>query len=94
MKTCKVMILLCFVTFNSYGCATVDTISNAKPGSPKFFSGTRLDVNALAGNKVAVRKFKVQPPAYPLLDLPASFILDLIIAPVTGGVALYEVIFD
>jgi len=94
MKTRTGMLLLCFVTLHINGCATVDTISRATSGSPKFFSGTRLDVNALAGNKVAMKKFKVQPPKYPLLDLPASFVLDLFIAPVTAGVALYEVVFE
>ena len=94
MKTWIVMTLLCLATLNINGCATVDTISNAKPGSAKFFSGTRLDINALAGNNVAIKKFEVQPPKYPLLDLPASFMLDLIIAPMTAGVALYEVVFE
>ena len=94
MKPRKGMLLLCLVTLHLNGCATVDTISNAKPGSPKFFSGTRLDINKLADNNVAIKKFNVQPPKYPLLDLPVSFILDLFIAPLTASVALYEVVFE
>ena len=77
-----------------YGCATIDTISSAKPGSPKFFSGTRLDINALSDNKVAMKKFQVEPPKYPMLDLPASFAADLFMSPLTQGAALYEVIFE
>ena len=92
MKSRISKLLLCLVALSINGCATVDTISNAKSGAPKFFSGTRLDVNAVADNKVAMRKFVVQPPRYPLLDLPASFVLDLIISPLTGEVAFYEVI--
>jgi uncharacterized protein YceK len=75
------------------GCATFDSISKADATTAKVFSGTRLDVRALAGEVHPDRRFRVFPPQYPLLDLPFSFLLDLIILPSTCGVALYEVIF-
>lgn len=82
-----VVLLFCFF---SSGCATYRTIESASPGSPKFFSGTRLDVNAIKNNKVAMKKFNAKAPEYPLLDLPASILADLIISPLSFGVAIYE----
>lgn len=75
-------------------CATFDTISNAKPGTPVFFSGTRLDLNTLQQDEIALEKFNVSAPEYPLLDLPASLVFDLFISPLTGGVALFEVLTE
>jgi uncharacterized protein YceK len=46
-----------------------------------IYSGTRLDWAALATNDVALRKFKVAPPLYPLVDLPLSFALDSMFLP-------------
>src|SRR5207249_6805701 len=36
---------------SSTGCATYRTISTAEQGSPKVFSGTRLDVSAIRGDE-------------------------------------------
>ena len=94
MRLRIVIILLIAIVLGLNGCATISTINNSVPGSPKFFSGTRLDITAMADNKAAMKKFTVQPPKYPLLDLPASFVLDLCISPVTSGIALYEVVFE
>jgi len=93
----KVLGLLAFlIVVNSFstGCATYKTIENAKIGSPKFFSGTRLNLNALNKNDVAMKKFTASPPKYPAVDLPFSFFGDLMISPLTGGMAAYEVITD
>jgi uncharacterized protein YceK len=76
------------------GCATYRTISEAVPGSPKVFSGTRLDINAIAGNEIGIRKFKVAPPPYPLVDLPFSLLLDTLILPLTLPVATSELLFE
>ncbi|MGZ8226745.1 MAG: YceK/YidQ family lipoprotein [Methylococcaceae bacterium] len=46
-----------------------------------IYSGTRLDWAALVKNDVALRKFKVEPPCYPLADLPLSFALDTLFLP-------------
>lgn len=76
------------------GCATLSSINNANPGFPIFFSGTRFDANALQSNKIALKKYRVKPPKYPLVDLPFSFVADLFISPLSGGAALYETIFE
>ena len=65
------------------GCATFKTLDADFPLDQRLFiySGTRLDCAALAENDVALRKFKVAPPRYPLVDLPLSFALDSIFLP-------------
>ena len=65
------------------GCATFKTLDARLPLDQRMFiySGTRLDWAALAKNDVALRKFKVAPPRYPLVDLPLSFALDSIFLP-------------
>lgn len=65
------------------GCATFKTLEADLPLFQRIFiySGTRLDWAALTDNHVAVRKFKVEPPRYPLADLPLSFALDSFFLP-------------
>jgi len=65
------------------GCATFKTLDTDLPLARRMFiySGTRLDWAALAKNDVALRKFKVAPPHYPLVDLPLSFALDSMFLP-------------
>lgn len=86
------MLVSLVLASSSSGCATYRTLEHGTAGSPKFFSGTRLDWHAFNDNKVALKKFKVDPPEYPLLDLPASFVLDLAISPLSGGFVIYEAI--
>lgn len=59
------------------GCASVRTLNDYRPGDPVFLSGTRLDLAALRNDPVALRKFRSTPPAWPLVDLPFSFVADL-----------------
>ncbi len=81
--------------FELYGCATIRTMpSLAAYGSPKIYSGTRLDLNGIMEDESGLKKFKAEPPKYPLLDLPFSLILDTAILPATYPVATYEFIFD
>jgi len=40
------------------------------------YSGTRLDWSALIANNAALKKIKVKPPRFPMVDLPFSFALD------------------
>ena len=75
------------------GCATYRTISAAEQGSPKVFSGTRLDVSAILGDEVALRKFKADPPRYPLVDLPLSIGFDIVVLPLTVPLATGELLF-
>ena len=65
------------------GCATFKTLEADLPLAQRMFiySGTRLDWAALAKNDAALRKFKVEPPRYPLVDLPLSFALDSMFLP-------------
>ena len=65
------------------GCATFKTLDADFPLDQRLFiySGTRLDCAALAENDAALRKFKVAPPGYPLVDLPLSFALDSLFLP-------------
>ena len=74
----------------SSGCATYRTISTAGQGSPKVFSGARLDVSAALGDEFGLRKFKTDPPRYPLVDLPFSIALDAAILPLTVRAATGE----
>lgn len=76
------------------GCASFSTIDKAAPGTPKLYSGTRLNLHALSGNEYALRRFPVSPPRYPLLDLPFSFVADTVLLPLTMSVAAYEVVFE
>lgn len=65
------------------GCATFKTLDADFPLDQRMFiySGTRLDWAAITENDAALRKFKVAPPRYPLVDLPVSFALDSIFLP-------------
>ena len=38
-------------------------------------------------------RFTALPPAHPALDLPFSFVLDMVFLPVTTSAALYESVF-
>ena len=88
------LLVLSACSLLSGGCATYKSISAAQTGSPKILSGTRLNLTALNGNEYAMMKFRVGPPAYPLLDLPVSFIADMSVLPLTIPVAIYEWVFE
>lgn len=83
MKTFKQLVCggICLIGLSS--CATFKSLDARVPLAQRMFiySGTRLDLAALAKNDVALRKFKVAPPRYPLVDLPLSFALDSIFLP-------------
>lgn len=70
-----------FVTTS--GCATVTTIQTADPKTAKIFSGTRQDLRAIGGETAENAKFRAPPPPWPLLDLPFSFMLDVVMLPLT-----------
>ncbi len=77
------MVLLVFLIAQS-GCATFSTLNDTRlPLAQRTFiySGTRLDWAALAENDVALRRFNVAPPSYPILDIPLSFALDTAFLP-------------
>lgn len=76
------------------GCATIRTMpSVATAEQPKIYSGTRLDLNAIAKNEERLKQFKAEAPMHPLIDFPFSLILDTVILPVTFPAATYEFFF-
>jgi len=93
-KTVATSLTLIVLSVASTGCATYTTISVASPGSPKVFSGARLDINAIGGNESGIKKFKVAPPPYPIVDLPFSLLFDTLIFPLTFSIATFEFIFE
>ena len=72
------------------GCASLRTMSSMELGSPKIYSGTRLDFHAMKESDAAMSRFNAKPPVYPGVDLPCSVIVDTIILPVTVSAYLYE----
>jgi uncharacterized protein YceK len=75
------------------GCATYRTVSAAEPGTPKLFSGTRLDLKAIDRDEHGAARFRAPPPNYPWLDLAFSAVVDTFILPLTFPVATYELLF-
>ncbi|HSB33562.1 MAG TPA: YceK/YidQ family lipoprotein, partial [Nitrospirota bacterium] len=81
------------------GCATLTTASHFTKDSPKFYSGTRLDMHARALHEDALLAYKdkygVDPPDYPGIDLPFSLLFDtVILVPIVLPVVLYQAVFD
>lgn len=77
------------------GCATIRTVPElASYGSPKVYSGTRLDYNAATENREGLAKFRAKAPRYPLIDIPFSVVLDTVLLLVTLPVATYELVFE
>lgn len=75
------------------GCATVTSIDSAEHGTPLVYSGTRLNLSAIADDERGLRKFKTLPPGYPWIDLPFSLVADTFMLPLSFGVATYEWLF-
>jgi uncharacterized protein YceK len=93
LKSTTLAFVATLVLSTTTGCATYRTISEAESGSPKVYSGTRLDMNTLRHDDIGVSKFKVNPPQHPLIDLPFSFVFDTAIFPLTFSVVAYEALF-
>ncbi|GJL75866.1 YceK/YidQ family lipoprotein [Nitrosomonas sp.] len=92
MKFLVISVFFSTTVILSTGCATYKTISVVKYGgtSPRIYSGTRLNIHAISGDHYALKKFGVEPPKYPILDLPASFALDTIMLPMTASSVVTE----
>lgn len=72
------------------GCATISTLNQPlRERKPLVMSGLRLDLASLRDDPVVSERFGVAPPSYPLLDLPFSTGLDLLLIGYTAPVALY-----
>ncbi len=94
MKTFSQFFVACLLILSIPGCATYKTLSDAKVGSAKMFSGTRLDVRAIGGETATTKQFPVTPPQYPAADLPFSAVADFIALPLTFCAAIFEALFE
>jgi uncharacterized protein YceK len=84
-----------FIVLGLNGCATIRTVPDlASYGSPKVYSGTRLDYCAATKNQAGLGKFKAEAPRYPLIDIPFSVLLDTVLLLVTLPAATYELVFE
>lgn len=71
------------------GCATMSTLSQpAYERKPLVMSGVRLNLASLRDDAAVVERFGVNPPDYPLLDLPFSAVFDMFVLGYTVPVAL------
>ncbi len=84
-----------FIALWISGCGTVRTVPSLYVSdSPKILSGTRLNLRTLAGEYRISKKFELNPPRYPLIDLPFSLAADMLLLPVTGPTGTYEWLFE
>ncbi len=74
------------------GCATFKSLNADVPLYERVFvySGTRLDWAALENDNVTIRKFKTDPPSYPLVDLPFSFAMDSVFLPLAISAEIFH----
>lgn len=83
--------LLLTLAFSMGGCATTSTLGQpAHERKPLVMSGARLDLASLRNEALVAERFGVEPPAYPLLDLPFSVVLDFFVLGYTVPVALFR----
>jgi uncharacterized protein YceK len=77
------------------GCSTLKTTAHYTLGSPKLYSGTRMDLDTINKSEdYVLKKYNVKGPDNPNLDLPFSLLLDTAILPVVIPVALSDVFFE
>ena len=75
------LLIIFLLTSIGAGCATYKSLEVSDPYSLKVYGGTRLDLWALNKSKSCSSRFEIQPPAYPLLDLVPSAIMDTVVLP-------------
>lgn len=74
------------------GCSSAGQLSRF-PLGPQFFGGTRANVELLLDEDIVGHDRSVMG-AVAVLDLPGSFILDLIVSPVTCPVDLFGLLYS
>jgi uncharacterized protein YceK len=89
----KLFLAAALVIATASGCASITSVTFMSNGSPKIFSGARLDAAALAGDDLTLNRFATEPPAYPALDLPFSLVLDTLLLPFTCSAAFIDAAF-
>jgi uncharacterized protein YceK len=74
------------------GCATFKSLNAEVPLYERVFvySGTRLNWAALENDNATIRKFKTEPPSYPLVDLPLSFAMDSVFLPLAISAEIFH----
>lgn len=92
MLTFAKVVLLGGCLSGLFGCATFKSLDAEVPLVQRIFiySGTRLDWAALQENDVAIRKFRTNPPDYPIVDLPFSFALDTLFLPLAVSAEIFH----
>jgi uncharacterized protein YceK len=90
--TFKKVVLGAFCTIGLSGCAKFKSLNADVPLYERVFiySGTRLDWAALENDNATIRKFKTEPPSYPLLDLPFSFAMDSMFLPLAISAEIFH----
>jgi uncharacterized protein YceK len=84
----KFIFMISLFLLSVTSCSTYKTLNSATLDSPVVFSGTRLNMCAISQDKVAMQKFNTKPVEYPYVDLPASFLLDFLMFPLTVSAAI------
>ena len=94
-KSVPHVILFLFLTFCLNGCATLRTVKHFTRYTPKLYTGTRMDLDAMNQKKNNIlKKYNVEAPSHPKMDLPFAFLLDTVILfPVTLPIAIGEALF-
>ncbi len=92
MVILKKIVISVFCIIGLSGCATFKSLNAEVPLYERVFvySGTRLDWAALENDNVSIRKFKTEPPSYPLVDLPFSFAMDSVFLPLAISAEIFH----
>lgn len=92
MKTFKEVLYAAICLIVISGCATFKSLNADVPLYERVFiySGTRLDWAALENDNATIRKFKTEPPSYPLVDLPFSFAMDTVFLPLAISAEIFH----
>jgi uncharacterized protein YceK len=72
-------------------CSTMSSAPHVSRTSPKYFTGTRLNVAAISNDAYTLEKFErygMKPAPYPIADLPLSAASDLVLLPYIVGCAI------
>lgn len=88
----KKIIIGVFCIIGLSGCATFKSLNAEVPLYERvvIYSGTRLNWAALENDNATIRKFKAEPPSYPLADLPFSFALDTLFLPLAVSAEIFH----
>ncbi|PPD35839.1 MAG: YceK/YidQ family lipoprotein [Methylomonas sp.] len=92
MKTFKEALYGAICIIGLSGCATFKSLNAEVPLYERVFvySGTRLDWAAIENDNATIRKFRTEPPSYPLVDLPFSFAMDAVFFPLAISAEIFH----